>query len=112
MAQHDPVKAGDKGEVRYVTLYGLANLDDVASGEAIVSSPDGSTTATLPMSVTDSANLIMKIDFGTEDTDWLPAGPVHGVWEIEYSITLDNPARVLTWPNEGYDTIRVYKELG
>lgn len=112
MAAHDPVKAGDKGEVRYVTLYGLPNLDDVVSGEAIVSSPNGMVSATLPMMVADSANLIMKISLGEEVPDWLPSGPVHGVWEIEYSITLQNPDRVLTWPNEGYDTIRVYKELG
>lgn len=110
MAAHDPVKAGDKGEVRYITLYGLNNLDDVASAEATIS--NGETTETLPMNVVDSANLIMAINFGTLDTDWLPAGPAHGVWEIEYSITLTGPDRVLTWPSDGYDTIRVYKELG
>lgn len=109
-AEHDPVKAGDKGESRYVTLIGLANLDDVSSAQATIS--DGYTTAVLPMAVSDSVNLIMRIDFGTTDTDWLPAGPRPGTWEMEYAVVLANPARELTWPNEGYDTIRVYKELG
>ena len=111
MPAHDPVKAGNTGEERFVTLSGLANLDDVQGGTAYLRNVTGE-TATLPMTVQDTENLIMKIDFGTGITDWLPAGPTPGVWEIEYQIVLANPARTLTWPNEAYDTVRVYEALG
>jgi hypothetical protein len=111
MPAHDPVKSGNIGEERFVTLSGLANLDDVDSGAANLRHVTGQ-TATLDMEVADSANLIMKIKFGTLVTDFLPAGPTPGVWEMEYVINLNNPTRTLTWPNEHYDTVRVYEALG
>lgn len=109
MNKHEPLKSGDSGEVRYVTIEGVPDLDDFSSGSAAIS--DGVTSATLGVTVSDSANRIIAVEFGTDPADWLPSGPAAGLWEIEYNLVLVNPARDLRWPNEGYDTIRVYSPV-
>lgn len=106
MGRHEPLKSGDTGETRYVTIEGLPDLDELQSVTATIS--DGLTSATLDCVVADSANRIIEVKFGTAPTDWLPSGPNPGLWEIEYTLVLANPARELRWPNEGYDTVRVY----
>lgn len=99
-----PAKAGDVGDTRVVRLDGIANLSTVASIVAFVRR--NRTKATLTATVLDADARTITVNLGS----WLAAGPERGEWDIEYQVTMAN-GNVITWPNEDYDTIKVYGDL-
>lgn len=108
MAAHTPVRSGDIGEERSTNLSGVANLDDVTGVD--VHLRKGTTVVTIAATVTDSATGEITFPLGTVATDWLPAGPEVGLWEIEYEVSFSD-GRVLSWPGDDYDEIRVIAEI-
>lgn len=105
--------SGDVGDYRDMILNGVDDLTTVTHIEAHVTK--GSTVATLEASVVDAIDRQIRIELGSEPTDWLPAGPDTGEWlgqvEVEFSDGTE-----LTWPaggnGAGFFSIKVIRELG
>lgn len=103
-----PAKAGDSGDTRIVRLDGITNLSTVSSIAVFVKQKR--VKATLTATVLDSAARTITVNLGVAPTGWLAAGPTTGDWEIEYQVTMAN-GNIITWPNQGHDSIHVYADL-
>ncbi len=103
-----PAKAGDSGDTRIVRLDGIADLSTVASVAAFVKQKR--LKATLTASVLDVTDRTITVHLGVAPSGWLAARPAKGEWEIEYQVTMTN-GDIITWPNQGHDSIHVYADL-
>lgn len=115
MTTLQPAKAGDVGEIRRVQLRGRisdasagVDLIDAQSVRAIVRRNRRSVV--LAATVYDDATGVIDVSLGDQPGDWLPAEPDVGKWSIEYEVTFVT-GNILTWPNDGYDEITVWRDL-
>lgn len=115
MTKLKSAKAGDVGEVRRLQLRGRisdesagVDLIDAVSVRAIAKR--NGVSVVLPVTVFDSATGVVDVALGALPADWLPKGPSIGKWQFEVEVTYTNGS-ILTWPNEGYDEIEVYRDL-
>ena len=101
-----PAVTGDIGDVRTITLAGVANLADASAVEAHVWR-NGVAAVTLTAAVADAGARTITVNLGAAD-GWLATVATAGQWFIEYEVTFG--ATVLTWPAGAPDVLPVRTE--
>lgn len=111
MSQNDKITylrlahSGDVGDTRQLVLGGVADLDDVTALTTHLSR--GANTATLTTTVLDSATRTVEVELGGAPADWLPAGPVCGLWTGKVHLEFSDGAE-LSWPNAPGSQIGIF----
>jgi hypothetical protein len=99
-----PAVEGDNHDYYDVTLQGALTMPPGTVVKAILTLAPFVEPVTLPMTVQDDANHVVRLTVSAGDL-------VHGAWSVDWQVTWADGTR-LTWPVRGHDTIQVRRAIG
>ena len=102
-------KSGDIGAVRTGTLSGVQTLAG-ATAVTRIRHNTGGAPVDLTTTITNATTRTFSVALGTAVDDWLPAGPLRGVWLVEVIVTFGDDS-VLTFPSTNFDYLTVEEDL-